>query len=104
MQHYSLHSVFPKVLVHDLATGSFSAGLAKYYWLIHLRKAQMAYQRNIPDHRAFITEDRFLTIQALPALSNSDMTDEQLWLVSCTIQQLLVEHALYLHGPMNSTG
>jgi hypothetical protein len=28
------------------------------------------------------------------------MTDEQLWLVSCTIQQLLVEHALYLTGPM----
>ncbi len=99
LQHYSLHSVLPKVLVHDLATGSFYAGLSRYYWLIHLRKAQMAFQR-VPDHRAFLTEDRFLTIQAIPALSYSDMTDEQLWIVSCTIQQLLVEHALYLTGPM----
>jgi len=93
LQHYSLHSVLPKVLVHDLATGSFYAGLAKYYWLIHLRKAQMAFQR-VPDHRAFLTEDRFLTIQAIPALYYSDMTDEQMWLVSCTIQQLSVEHTL----------
>jgi hypothetical protein len=29
------------------------------------------------------------------------MTDDQLQLVLCTIQQLLVEHALYLHGPMS---
>jgi hypothetical protein len=29
LQHYSLHSVLPKVLVHDLATGRFYTGLEK---------------------------------------------------------------------------
>ena len=94
MHHYSLHSVLPKVLVHDLATGCFYAGLKQHYWVIHLRKAQAAF------HRAYLAEDRLLTIQATPALSYFDMTDDQPCLVTCTIQQLLVEHALYLHGPM----
>ena len=89
LQHYSLHSVLPKVLVYDLATGCFYPGLKQHYWVIHLRQAQAAFPR---------TSNQM--IQAIPALSYFDTTDDQLCLVTCTIQQLLVEHALYLHRPM----
>lgn len=99
LQHYSSHSVLPKYLVHDLATGCFYSGLAQNYWVIHLRKAQAAFQRTA-SHREYITTSRLTVLQDIPAQSYFDMTDDHLWLVTCTIQQLLVEHALYLNGPM----
>ena len=99
LQHYSLHSVLPKVLVYDLATGCFYPGLKQHCWVIHLRQAQAAFHRT-SNHRAYLAENRLQMIQAIPALSYFDITDDQLCLVTCTIQQLLVEHALYLHGPM----
>ena len=98
LQHYSLHSVLPKVLVYDLATGCFYPGLKQHFWVIHLRKAQAATHRAYK--RAYLAEDHLRMIQTIPALSYFDMTDDQLCLVTCTIQQLLVEHALYLQGPM----
>jgi hypothetical protein len=100
LQHYSSHSVLPQYLVHDLTTGCFYAGLARTHWAIHLRKAQGPFDRNT-DHRVYITESRIQMIKELPAQSYAEMTDDQLQLVTCTIQQLLVEHALYLHGPMS---
>jgi hypothetical protein len=100
-RHYSSNSVLPKYLVHDLTTGCFYAGLARIRWAIHLCQAQGPLNNRTTDQRAYITEDRILMIKELPAQSYAEMTDEQLQLVLCTIQQLLVEHALYLHGPMS---
>jgi hypothetical protein len=100
LRHYSSHSVLPKYLVHDLTTGCFYAGLARIKWAIHLRQAQGAFTRT-SDHRTYITENRLWMIQELQAQTYVEMTDDQLQLVICTIQQLLVEHALYLHGPMS---
>ena len=102
MQHYSTNNVLPKYLVHDLASGCFYAGLARHQWAIHFRKAQSSLQRP-SDQRTYITEDRLSRIKEINAQSYVEMTDNQLQLVICKIHQLLVEHALFLHGPIFSS-
>ena len=86
LQHYSSHSVLPKALVYDLATGCFYPGLKQHFWIDHLRKAQAA--THPAYKRAYLSEDQLQLIQAISALSYFDMTDDQLCLVTCTIQQL----------------
>ncbi len=102
LQHYSTNNVLPKYLVHDLASGCFYAGLARHQWVIHFRKAQASLQHP-SDQRTYITEDRLSRIQEINAQSYVEMTDDQLQLAIYTVQQLLVEHALFLLGPMFSS-